>query len=55
MVEMDLTVNGGIKSRTMDDRWLTEWLWKAVLMFGIVDFNECIVLIDYEDELTILP
>ena len=56
MVEMNLTVNGGIKSTTMDDRWLTEY-WVALESCAdvcIVDFNECIVLMDSEDELTML-
>lgn len=56
MVEMDLTVNGGIKRTTMDDRWLTEY-WVALESCAdvcIVDFNECIVLMDPEDELTML-
>lgn len=56
MVEMDLTVNGGIKSTTMDDRWLTEH-WVALESCAdvcIVDFNEHIVSMDSEDELTIL-
>lgn len=56
MVEMDLTVNGGIKSTTMDDRWLTEY-WVALESCAdvcIVDFNERIVLMDSEDELTML-
>lgn len=33
-----------------------EWLWKAVFMFALhIYFNEHIVFIDSEDELTILP
>lgn len=46
MVEMNLTVNGGIKGTTMDDRWVTEH-WVALESFAdicIVHFNECIVL-----------
>lgn len=46
MVEMNLTVNGGIKGTTMDDRWVTEH-WVALESFAdicIVLFNECIVL-----------
>lgn len=46
MVEMNLTVSGGIKGTTMDDRWVTEH-WVALESFAdicIVHFNECIVL-----------
>lgn len=56
MVEMNRNVNGGIKGTTMDDRWLTEH-WVALEScpdVRIVDFNECIVLTDSKDELTIL-
>ena len=48
MVEMDLTVNAGIKSATMDDRWPTEH-WVALESCAdvcIVHFNERIVLMD---------
>lgn len=56
LVQMDLTVNGGIRGTTMDDRWLTEY-WVALESCAddcIVDFNEHIVLVDSKDEPTIL-
>lgn len=56
LVQMDLTVNGGIRGTTMDDRWLTEY-WVALESCAdvcIVDFNEHIVLVVSKDEPTIL-
>lgn len=55
-MQTDLTVNGGIKSTTMGDRWLTEFCVALESCAGvcIADFNEHIVLMDSEDELTIL-